>query len=171
MNITHYVGWDNGVSSNGIAVLGPNDLVKYEKLPIKKEQSYTKEIHMISRVDVPALRVLLKSLELPSDETEVLMERAMVNPRRFRASLSAIRALEACLIVIEEFGYYLRYVDSKEWQSVLLPGVEGSDELKAASLKLGQKLYPKLKFKSDADSILIAHWAKYNNRSTKKKEL
>lgn len=162
------IGIDNGVSGS-IGIIYPDKTATFFKTPIKKELSYTKEEHHITRVDVNALREILRGF--PKDNTEVLLERPMINPRRFRASMSAMRSLEATVIVIEEFGYFLRYVDSKEWQSVLLPGVEGSDELKAASLKLGQKLYPNLKFKSDADSILIAHWAKYNSRSTKKKEL
>lgn len=151
----YYIGIDNGVSGS-IGILGP-DLVRFHRTPVHKERSYTKDEKHISRVDVGELRKLLKGFP---EDTLVLLERPMVNPRRFPASLSAVRALEATLIVLEEYGYFLRYVDSKEWQSVLLPKIIGSDELKAASLKLGNELFPGQKFKSDADSLLLARWAK-----------
>ena len=171
----YVVAFDNGTSANGIAVLGPDGYVNYLKLPVKNELSYTKEEHHITRIDAPKLLELLKSLNLPGN-TLALLERPMINPMRFRASISAVRCLEAELIVLESLGFKIEYVDSKQWQRVLLPGIEGSDELKKASLELGKKLYPNLKLKKDADSLLIAYWAK--NRSDfekpkpkKKKEL
>ena len=161
------IGIDNGVTGS-IGILGPADVSLFYRTPVKKELSYTKEEKHISRIDVVGLRKILEPY--PKDATEVLLERPMVNPRRFVASMSAIRALEATMIVLEELELPKRFIDSREWQKVLLPGVEGSDELKAASLELGKKLYPQLTFKSDADSILIAHWAK-NKATLKKKEL
>ena len=153
-----YIGIDNGVTGS-IGIIGPDGTeTKFYKTPVFKEASYTKEEKNISRVDVAELRKILAGY--PKDTTLVLLERPMVNPRRFTASMSALRALEATLIVVEELGYTLRYIDSKEWQKVLLPKILGSDELKAASLKLGQQLFPGIKFKNDADSVLIAQWAK-----------
>ena len=162
------IGIDNGVTGS-IGILYASGDSAFYKTPVKKELSYTKEEHHITRIDINAFREIFRGF--PSDNTQVLLERPMITPRRWRASVSAIRSLEATLIVIEELGFFLRYVDSKEWQSVMLPGVEGSDQLKEASLKLGQKLYPNLKFKSDADSILMAHWAKYGAISKVKKTL
>ena len=156
--LDYVIAFDNGTSANGIAVLGPDNYVRYEKLPIKNELSYTKEEHHITRIDAPKLEALLVSLNLPKTTLAVL-ERPMINPMRFRASISAVRCLEAELITIEKLGLRLEYVDSKQWQRVLLPGIEGSDELKKASLELGKKLYPNLKLKKDADSLLIAYWA------------
>lgn len=160
--VNYVIAFDNGTSANGIAVLGPNNYVKYLKLPIKNELTYTKEERHITRIDSPALENLITELNLPKD-TLVMLERPMVNPMRFRASISAVRCLEAELIIIEKLGFRLEYVDSKQWQRLLLPGIEGSTELKKASLELGKKLFPDLKLKKDADSLLIAHWAK--NRS------
>lgn len=152
----YYIGIDNGVSGS-IGIFGPTiDDRRFYLTPVKSVRTYTKEEKHIHRVDVVKLRELFKGL--PADSL-VLLERPMVNPQRFVASMSAIRALEATLIVIEEFDFYLRYLDSREWQSVLLPGIEGSDELKAASLKLGKELWPTAKFKKDADSLLMAKWA------------
>ena len=166
---THFVGLDNGVSSNGVALLGPDNLVRYEKLPTKNELSYTKEERHITRLDAPGFRKLLASWALPKETTLVVMERIMINPARFRASISAARCLEAELVIIEEFGLELEYVDSKQWQHLLLPGITGSDELKKASLVLAQKLYPQIKFKKDGDSIMIAHWMKNKNSLVKPK--
>jgi hypothetical protein len=165
---THIVAFDNGVSANGIALFGPEGLVKYEKLPIKNELSYTKEEHYITRIDYPGLRKLLLGWNLPSGSTQVVMERAMINPARFRASMSAMRCLEAELIVIEELGWDVDYIDSKVWQHSVLPDAQGSNELKQASLELGKKLFPQFKLKKDADPLLIGYY--WVNKGTLQKE-
>ena len=159
----HYIlAFDNGTSANGIAVLGSDNSVIYEKLPIKNELSYTKEEHHITRLDAWKLEQLFIKWKLPSNTLAVL-ERPMINPMRFRASISAVRCLEAELIMLEKAGFKIEYVDSKQWQRVLLPNIEGSTELKKASLELGKKLFPNLKLKKDADSLLIAYWALNRN--------
>ena len=45
-----------------------------------------------------------------------LLERPMVNPTRFQATASALRALEATLNVVELLKFSYSYCDSKEWQ-------------------------------------------------------
>jgi hypothetical protein len=83
----------------------------------------------------------------------------MVNSTRFNATLSAIRALEATLIALEESQFPYEYIDSKEWQKLLLPkGLKGSDELKKASLDVGKRMFPELEIKKDADGLLIAEF-------------
>lgn len=156
MSRDYYIGMDNGVSGS-IAIIGPDDKPVFHQTPVKKVRTYTKDEGYMNRVDVTKLRVIFKDLP---DSTLILLERPMVTPKRFVASMSALRALEATLIVVEEFDFYIRYVDSREWQSEMLPGVEGSDELKAASLAYGKKHFPELKYKKDADSLLMALWAK-----------
>ena len=157
-----YVGFDNGVTSNGIGVVHTTGVHKLYKLPTKKEASYTKEEKFINRIDYPALVKLFENIveTFPGEAVLVGLERPMVNSRRFNASLSAIRALEATLIAVEQLGFSKRYIDSKEWQSVLLPGVKGTDELKKASLALGKELFPTLNIKKDADGLLIAEYLK-----------
>lgn len=158
-----YVGFDNGVTSNGIGVVHSTGTHQLYKLPIKKEASYTKEEKFINRIDYPALVKLFENIVGTFPEGEAVLvglERPMVNSRRFNASLSAIRALEATLIAVEQLGFNKRYIDSKEWQSVLLPGVKGTDELKKASLALGKELFPTLNIKKDADGLLIAEYLK-----------
>jgi hypothetical protein len=91
----------------------------------------------------------------------------MVNSTRFNATLSAIRALEATLIALERSQFPYEYIDSKEWQKVLLPkGLKGSDELKAASLDIGKRLFPSLDIKKDADGLLIAEYMRRRDTKT-----
>jgi hypothetical protein len=158
-----FIGFDNGVTSNGIGVIPFMGEAKLYKLPVKKELSYTKDAKNITRVDCEALIMLLNSItaEFGATQTYVAMERPMVNSTRFNASLSAIRALEATLIALESVKWPYEYIDSKEWQKKMLPeGIKGSDELKKASLDIGKRLFPKLNIKKDADGLLIAEYLK-----------
>lgn len=152
---------DNGVSG-AITILHSDNSIDYFKTPIKRYRNYqkTKEQYL-NRVDVTTLMNKISKAVNPSFVDVVLMERPMVNLGRFNASMSAIRALEASLIAFELLKLpECIYVDSKMWQSVMLPNIEGSEELKKASLALGKQLYPKIKFKKDADSLLMALWYK-----------
>ena len=91
----------------------------------------------------------------------------MINPMRFQASVSAARSLEATLIAIESLNLPHMYVDSRKWQKALLPHGCKGDELKKASLDIGCRLFPNRKQiiekHKDADSLLIAEWARREN--------
>lgn len=157
-----YIGIDNGVSGS-IGMVGEDGVCEYHKMPVKKELSYTKTKQWINRIDTVSLLVLLnemveKQADGDSSKVEVALERPMVNPMRFKASESALRALEATLIVVEQLCLRHRYIDSREWQKELLPSGLEKEELKVASLNVGRRLFPNLdltRFK-DADGILIA---------------
>jgi hypothetical protein len=154
-----YVGIDNGTSGS-VGIIGSR--TDFFVMPTFSELSYTKEKKNITRIDTTTLKKRLEGLHNPI----VLFERPMVNPGRFAATLSAMRALEATLIVIEQLGYARMYIDSKGWQSEMLPnGIKGSDALKLASKDIGKRLFPQFKdaYKKDADSILIAEWARRGN--------
>ena len=156
-----FIGFDNGVTNNGIGVINDKGEARLYKLPIKKELSYTKEAKHISRIDFPGLMLLFGDMlaDFVEHRVKIGLERPMVNSTRFNASLSAIRALEATLIALEESQLPYEYIDSKEWQKHLLPkGLKGSDELKKASLDIGKRLFPSLELKKDADGILIAEY-------------
>jgi len=156
-----FIGFDNGVTNNGIGVINSNGEARLYALPIKKELSYTKEAKHISRIDYPGLVSLMDLImkDFNGEDVRVGLERPMVNSTRFNASLSAVRALEATLIAVEEKQWAYEYIDSKEWQKVLLPkGLKGSDELKNASLDVGRRMFPKLNIKKDADGLLIAEY-------------
>lgn len=156
-----FVGIDNGVS--GSIGIVPDSSEKgivpvYYKMPVEKQLNYTKTKAWINRIKVNDLFQILNVYG--DDVATIAMERPMVNPGRFRATVSAIRALEATLIVIERLGMSYRYIDSKEWQKAILPaGLEGP-ELKEASLSVGVRLFPKIDFSpfNDADGLLIAEY-------------
>lgn len=136
--------------------------------PVKKEQNYTKAKASITRVDVFALEDVLRRWIDGRVGVRVFLERPMVNPGRFKATTSALRALEATLVCLERVGLSLEYVDSKQWQKTLLPSNCSGPELKTASLDIGIRLFPELapaiKKHGDADSLLIAEWAKRGSR-------
>ncbi len=160
-----FIGIDNGVSGS-IAVIGSDSRVSLIfPMPVKKELNYTKAKGWINRVDAEKLRSIIDPF---IEFSKVYLERPMINPKRWKASVSAIRALEATLIVCEQLGLSVQYVDSKEWQKVMLPKGLKSEELKSASLSIGKRMFPSLKnhFKKDADSLLMAEWArrKYSGR-------
>jgi len=157
-----YIGIDNGVSGS-IGVINPStQTTSFLRTPIFEYQDYNKDRKHISRIDTPTLENWIKQFLNPI----VLLERPMKNPGRFNASISALRALEATLIVLERLEFPYMFVDSKEWQQELLPkGVKGSDALKKASLDVGKRLFPQFKdlYRNDADGILIAEWGRRQN--------
>lgn len=165
-----YIGIDNGVTGT-IGWVGENLGPGIEETPVKEEQSYTKTKKKINRIDYPRLFELLKNVQGPLEPAEVLVviERPMINPMRFQASVSAARSLESTLIAVEQLGFPRIYVDSRQWQKMLLPqGCEGK-ELKKASMDIGCRLYPSgpteqiIRKHKDADALLIAEWARREN--------
>ena len=64
--------------------------------------------------------------------------------------------------MLEKLGIPYQFIDSREWQSVMLPkGTKGSDLLKKASYDIGKRLFPGLVEKQkDADSLLIAEFVR-----------
>lgn len=157
-----FIGIDNGVSGS-IGIIpwsGVNPI--FHITPTISCLNYTKEKKNVTRIDHNKLYKILSRYQ----HAHVVMERPMVNPGRFQATASALRALEATLITLELLQIPFQYIDSKEWQKVMLPkGIKGSDELKKASLDVGKRLFPQFadKFKGDADGILIAEWARKMN--------
>ena len=161
-----YVGIDNGVSGS-IGLISKTEKIIF-KTPAKLEQSYTKKKQNISRINFKVLYRRFAELKNDNKNIICLVERPMVNPTRFKASASALRSLEATLIIIEELGMPFQYIDSKQWQKVMLPqGIKGSAGLKKASSEIGIRLFPEfIKFiekHGDADGILIAEWARRLN--------
>ena len=158
----YWVGWDNGTNT-GVAIIDDEKNAQYFKLPVKSTINYQKKKENITRIDTAKMKEKLKDCD--PLKTIVLIERPMVNPGMFKASLSGVRALEATLIVVEDLGLSYRFMDSKNWQSEMLPsGIHGKD-LKTVSLQVGQRLFPNLVWKGfkDADSLLMAEWARLKN--------
>jgi len=159
-----YIGIDNGVSGT-IAVIYNNE-VEFFLTPIKSEQNYTKKKGNISRVDFLLLDTLMKDMIRKYHPQSIfcLIERPMVNPGRFAATISALRALEATLIVIERNGVPYQYLDSKEWQKILLPNGSKGEQLKKDSCDIGCRLFPQfteeIRKHKDADGLLIAEYCR-----------
>lgn len=160
-----YLGLDNGASGS-LGIIRTDDYAAYfSSMPVKVGQDYTQEKKTISRIDKPLLIGILKEWIHPEDTVFCYIERPMINPARFMASLSAARALEACLIVLEEMEIPYEVIDSRKWQKVILPaGTKGEADLKQASFDVGLRLFPHLRNEiikhNDADAILIAEYAK-----------
>lgn len=175
-----FIGIDNGVTG-AIGVLSPKGSFWYP-MPVWKALDYQKtKAKYVTRVDVNKLADILNEHVEKAQETIILLERPMVNPMRFEATKSALRALEATLITIEAMGIGLQYLDSKEWQSKYFPPIpkpprrkkgepkpvkdpkakKEDNILKKYSLDFGQRLYPHLEFTNgDADAIFIAQYCR-----------
>jgi len=154
------IGIDNGISGT-IGIIN-QDEIKFLSTPIKTEQNYTKKKGNISRIDFRKMFEILKPYK---DDSFIMLERPLVNPGRFKATASALRALEATLIVIEILKIPHQYLDSKPWQRELLPkGTKGEAELKKASCDIGKRLFPQfsdfISKHKDADGILIAEYCR-----------
>lgn len=151
------IGIDNGVSGS-ICIVDKND-VKLYGTPTKKVINYQKRQSNVTRIKVDKLREILEPYK--DSGSVVKLERPMVNPGRFTATASALRALEATLIVLEDLGLGYEFVDSKAWQKQFLQeGIKGAAALKEASKSRGIQMFPKLKKEinkqGDADAIFIA---------------
>ena len=158
-----YIGIDNGTSGT-ISVVGDDVEPIFMKVPIKVEQNYTKSRQDVTRLDAKALRELLEGYN--ANDVTIIMERPMINPTLFKASISAARCFEAELVVIELLQMRHMYVDSKDWQRLLLPkGTKGTNELKKASLDIGNRLFPQFEEHKhkDRDSLLMAEYGRRLN--------
>lgn len=159
-----YIGIDNGVSSQGIGLIYSDGRVAYPKLPTIFQQDYTKAKKNITRIDGPKLDSILEVALVGIDAQEAIatVERPLVNPKMFKTTASALRCHEATLIVLENLGIPYQFIDSKEWQRVMLPkGTKGPAALKQASYDIGKRLFPRLVLKQkDADSLLIAEYTR-----------
>lgn len=154
-----YIGIDNGVT--GSVGIIHNGKGYYYKTPVRNVLNYTKKKAFLNRIDGIALRLLLESHQC-GPESFCYIERPMVNPGRWNATISGVRAMEATLIVLESLKIPYQFIDSKEWQRVLLPTGLEKLELKRASADVGMRLFPSVNFKGfgDADGLLIADYAR-----------
>lgn len=160
-----YIGIDNGVTGS-IGVIREGGASQFYETPVFMEQSYTKAKNNISRVKSLDLRLRLADVTNGVDPSDVMvvLERPLVNPTRFKASISAVRALEATLVVIEGLGFPHMYVDSRDWQKKMLPKDAHGEELKTTSHDIGIRLFPHLegaiRKHGDSDGLLMAEWAR-----------
>lgn len=164
-----YIGIDNGTTGS-IGIISENkEHISFFQTPSKLEQDYTKDKKNITRLDFLELEKALNLLIGNNfEQSLIILERPLKNPKMFNASISGIRCFESTLQVIERLGLSYMVIDSKDWQKEMLPnGVKGTPELKKASLDVGCKLFSiyseKIKKQKDADGLLIAEWARRKN--------
>jgi len=159
-----FIGIDNGVTGTIGCIY--NNKTWFFKTPTKSEQNYTKKKGNISRVMYDELHQMFSEIVSECNYPSImcLIERPMVNPGRFAATISALRALEATLLVVESFGFPYQYEDSKAWQKELLPIGAKGDQLKKDSVSIGCRLFPQhselINKHKDADGILIAEYCR-----------
>lgn len=153
-----FVGIDNGVTGS-IGVIKDNEYFLY-KTPVRKCIDFNKKREkQVSRLDVNKFRELLN---FNTFDVIIALERPLINPRNFYATLTAVRCFEAMLIVIEEYNYKYVVIDSKLWQRKYLgKDVRGAD-LKVVSKEKGLILFgDKGNFK-DYDGLFIAYYLMEN---------
>jgi hypothetical protein len=149
-------GIDNGTS--GTIGVWQDGSIYYYKTPVFKEKNFQKTVDInVTRIDTAKLEELLK--KHITDEVHIGLERPRINPNSFNASLSAVRSLEATLIVIERLNLRqnLEFIDSKQWQKKYIPLLDGAKDLKQASWIKGAKMFPQFTdFKHpDRDGLFI----------------
>lgn len=163
-----YIGIDNG--STGSLGIIYRDGYSFRIMPTKTEQDYTQKKKNVTRLVLSTFQLWLdRATRSKKLVTKLMIERPLVNPKRFVATASALRFLEATLIVLEELGLPIEYIDSRKWQKMLLPiGCKGTPELKKASLQIGCRMFPLMMGKiiahGDADGLLIAEYCRRMNR-------
>lgn len=157
-----WAGVDNGVSGS-IGIIYEDGTYEFYKTPVRKEQDYTKAKKQVNRVMPLELTKILSKL---SPASMVMIERPMINSTRFNASMSAIRCYEATITVLETLGLPYVIVDSKQWQKGILPSGISGDDLKKASLDIGNRMFPETKKVKhpDCDGMLIANHCKQKFR-------
>ena len=148
---------DNGVTGRYAIRVG--DKVVFEKIPIFKQQEYTKKKQNVSRLNVPKLAKDVYSVIKNTSTVIIMLERPMINPRRYKASMSAIRCLEATLVCIEFLhrrhgNVFYFFIDSKEWQSAMIPNATGASKAKALSLKSASRDYGLLHYPQFGKELL-----------------
>ncbi len=163
-----FIGIDNGVTGS-IGIIRQDGSYDLIKTPCKNEQDYTKKKKNITRIDFKLLFNIIDK-ELSIDTVKICIERVMINPGRFTASISGARAYESLLICLETLDCGYEVIDSKEWQKPIFPSVKRKEkqDTKALSRTIGKRMYPKIELKrktDDADGILMANWImlKYSN--------
>lgn len=156
-----FIGIDNGITAS-IGIIKEDGSYHFYTAPTKNEQDYTKAKKRVTRIDGVKL---MEILSIASPESMVLVERPMINPQRWIASMSAIRAWEATITILETMKLPFAPIDSKEWQKVLLPQGCQKDDLKIASLDIGKRLFPAIDTNHpDRDGMLIAEFCKRKHR-------
>lgn len=156
----YFCGIDNGISGAITILSDSGKVLHHDNTPVIKCLNYTKSKAFIHRIDFQRMNEAFLKVE---SIDFCLIERPMITPYRFRASISAIRSIEATMIVLEALQIPYQFIDSKEWQKALLPLGLIQAELKIAANDVGRRLFPTLTI-VNADSLLIAEYCRRTKR-------
>jgi hypothetical protein len=155
-----FIGIDNGVTGGVTILTIEGDILLHIKTPVKNCLNYTKAKAFINRIDFETMRT---ALAIAGNNSFCMIERPMVHPGRFKATVSALRCVEATEILLEELQIPYQFIDSKEWQKALLPSGLQKEELKKGAESVARRLFPKANV-VNADSLLIAEYCKRNKK-------
>ncbi len=159
------IGIDNGCTGT-IGIIDTKSEPSFILTPSFKGQDYTKAKKIISRIDTNKLYNFIKSHTEGRESASIAyVERPMINPAMFKTSVTAARAYEATITVLETLKIPYQPIDSKEWQKDLLPSSrkKGTESyvLKKESMDIGIRLFPQFRElitkHKDADGILMAY--------------
>jgi len=161
----YFLSIDNGVSGSLSWISCDKSDYDFIKIPTKIMYDYSKSGQKIRRVDHKIVKNILKDIKSKSSDIFCYIEKAFTMPKMYKASISAAKALEAILIILEQLNIPYEIISSNQWQKVMLKGIKGRENLKAASLQIGKKLFPKIKNNKleDLDSLLMAEYGRRNN--------
>ena len=167
-------GLDNGSTGTISCINKVDGTIYFMKTPSRVELDYTQDIKYINRIDVVELKKWFETnISLMKDDNRfiiVILERPMKNPTRFEQSISACRAFEATLIVLEELNLKYIVIDSKQWQHYFFGKNTTNIDLKLESMRKGLDVLKKnfkkqyneiskiIKNHGDADSLLICQY-------------
>ncbi|MBO5142767.1 MAG: hypothetical protein J6J11_09165 [Treponema sp.] len=167
-------GLDNGSTGTISCINKVDGTISFMKTPSRVELDYTQDIKYINRIDVVELKKWFETnISLMKDDNRfiiVILERPMKNPTRFEQSISACRAFEATLIVLEELNLKYIVIDSKQWQHYFFGKNTTNIDLKLESMRKGLDVLNKnfkkqyneiseiIKNHGDADSLLICQY-------------
>lgn len=167
-------GLDNGSTGTISCIDKVAGTLFFMKTPSKIELDYTQDIKYINRIDTVELKKWFENnISLAKDDNRfiiVILERPMKNPTRFEQSISACRAFEATLIVLEELNLKYIVIDSKQWQHYFFGKNTSNIDLKLESMRKGLDVLNKnfkkqyneiseiIQKHGDADSLLICQY-------------
>ena len=167
-------GLDNGSTGTISCINKVDGTISFMKTPSRVELDYTQDIKYINRIDVVELKKWFETnISLMKDDNRfiiVILERPMKNPTRFEQSISACRAFEATLIILEELNLKYIVIDSKQWQHYFFGKNTINIDLKLESMRKGLDVLKKnfkkqyneiseiIKNHGDADSLLICQY-------------
>lgn len=165
------IGIDNGTTGTIGFICGAG-YEFYETPVIKTIDFTTSKLKNIKRLNNVEFTTLITSFtEKAKENNEKLlcyMERPLINPALFQASLLAVRCLEAEITILETLKVPYLVIDSKAWQRKLLPKSNVKDRklqkkvLKDTSMQVAIRLFPNCKEliekHKDGDGLLIARF-------------